>query len=450
MPSPAKLDVDDFLSRLKDRTPHEDAFHQAVGEVAADVIPMINDRPAYREAALLERMVEPDRVVSFRVEWVDDDGRVQVNRGYRVQFNSAIGPYKGGLRFHPTVTPSVLKFLGFEQTFKNALTGLPMGGGKGGSDFDPSGRSEAEIMRFCQSFMLELYRHIGPDIDVPAGDINVGAREIGYLFGAYKRITNNFEGVLTGKGLSYGGSEMRTEATGYGVVQFLDHMLAAHGRSVDGQNIVISGAGNVATYAAELATDRGAKVITLSDSRGTIHDKDGLTPEKIDWVRDHKSKPGASLEAYANAFDAEWLEGKAPWGVACDIALPCATQNELDEEGVKSLIDGGCFALVEGANMPVTSKGLKAVQQSDLLYAPGKAANAGGVTVSGLEISQNQMRRDMTKEELCALLKDAMKEIHDKCAQAGRINDARVDYARGANIAGFEKVATAMLAQGVF
>lgn len=437
------------MSDLKDRTPHEDAFHQAVSEVVPDLLPLINDNEDYRTAGLLHRLTEPDRVISFRVEWRDDDNIVQVNRGHRVQFNSAIGPYKGGLRFHPTVDLSMLKFLGFEQTFKNALTGLPMGGGKGGADFDPSGRSDAEIMRFCQSFMLELYRHIGPDVDVPAGDINVGAREIGWLFGAYKRIRNQFEGVLTGKGLSYGGSAMRTEATGYGVVQFLGHVLDHKDDSIEDKTIVISGAGNVATYAAELAVERGGKVVTLSDSGGYIHDEEGLTQEKIDWVRDHKAKSGTSLEAYADEFDATWHSDEAPWGVTCEIALPCATQNELDADGVKALIDNGCIALIEGANMPTTSEGKKVVADSDLLFAPGKAANAGGVAVSGLEISQNKMRRDLSRDELADELQTIMKDIHDKCADAGTDGD-KVDYAKGANVAGFKKVADAMMAQGVF
>nr|WP_242650547.1 NADP-specific glutamate dehydrogenase [Cognatiyoonia koreensis] len=442
------MDAHQFLSDLRIRTPHEEEFHQATGEVIPDLVPVVNENKEYLDAGILPRLVEPDRIITFRVSWVDDSGAVQVNRGYRVQFNGAIGPYKGGLRFHPTVNTSVLKFLGFEQTFKNGLTGLPMGGGKGGSDFDPSGRSDAEIMRFCQAFMGELYRHIGADTDVPAGDINVGAREIGYLFGAYRRITNRFEGVLTGKGLSFGGSDMRTEATGYGVIQFLSCMLAAHNEDLDGKSVVISGAGNVATHAAELALDRGAKVITLSDSNGFIHDKDGLTQDKIDWVRTHKSQPGASLEKYASEFDADWHADKAPWYVVCDIAIPSATQNELDAEGIKALIDNGCMALVEGANMPTTAQAKELVKQSDLLFAPGKAANAGGVAVSGLEISQNKMRKSMSKKALCEELMQIMTNIHDTCADEGQ-GGKRIDYAKGANIAGFRKVADAMLAQGV-
>ena len=442
------IDCDDFLSDLAKRTPGEDAFHQSVAEIIPYLMPIVNETPEYREFALLERLTEPDRIVSFRVDWRDDDNVAHVNRGYRVQFNSAIGPYKGGLRFHPTVNQSVLKFLGFEQTFKNALTGLPMGGGKGGADFDPAGRSAAEIMRFCQSFMQELHRHIGPDIDIPAGDINVGAREIGWMFGEYRRITNQFAGVLTGKGLSFGGSEMRTEATGYGVVQFLCHMLAERDESIDGKTIVVSGAGNVATFAAELAMCKGGRVVTLSDSRGFIHDAAGLTQDKIDWVRQHKAKPGASLEAYADTFDATWHAGKTPWDVACDIALPCATQNELDADGVKALIANGCAAIVEGANMPTTRAAQAAIREAGLLFAPGKAANAGGVAVSGLEISQNRQRRTRSRDDLADALQDIMQTIHDTCAEAGRTTSG-IDYAKGANVAGFRKVADAMYAAGV-
>ena len=446
--SPKPIDLHTYLSDLRIRTPHEDEFHQAAGEVLPDIVPVINETPDYLDAGILDRLVEPERIVQFRVDWIDDGGAVRTNRGWRVQFNGAIGPYKGGLRFHPTVNPSVLKFLGFEQTFKNGLTGLPMGGGKGGSDFDPSGCSESEIMRFCHAFMLRLHQHIGPDIDIPAGDINVGGREIGWLFGAYRQITGRFEGVLTGKGLSFGGSDMRTEATGYGVIQFLTKMLETHDEEIDGKTLVISGAGNVATYAAELAVDRGAKVVTLSDSDGFIHDADGLTQEKIDWVRSHKAQPGASLEAYAEEFGAEWHAGGAPWQVACDIALPCATQNEMDADGAKALIANGCKVIVEGANMPLTSEAKEAVADSDVLFAPGKAANAGGVAVSGLEISQNRMRRSLSKEELCSDLMEIMTGIHDTCVEHGEGKD-RVDYAKGANIAGFRKVADAMLAQGV-
>ena len=443
-----KIDFDEFLESLKRRTPGEDAFHQAVSEVVPDLLPIVNDTPQYREAAILDRLTEPDRIISFRVDWRDDDNIVHVNRGYRVQFNSAIGPYKGGLRFQPSVNQSMLKFLGFEQIFKNALTGLPLGGGKGGADFDPSGRSEGEIMRFCQSYMQELHRHIGPDVDIPAGDINVGSREIGWLFGTYRRITNQVEGVLTGKGLSMGGAEIRTEATGYGVVQFLCHMLAEQGDRIDGKTLVISGAGNVATHAAELAIRDGAKVITLSDSNGYIHDRNGLTQEKIDWVKDHKSKSGASLEAYADEFDATWCADAAPWGVPCDVALPCATENELGKDGVNALIDNGCTTIVEGANMPTTAEAKKAIRDADLLFGPGKAANAGGVAVSGLEISQNRQRRTQTRQELADALKYIMQTIHDSCAEFGQ-SKAGINYTKGANIAGFTKVAEAMHAEGV-
>lgn len=444
----AKIDLNDFLCDLEKRTPGEDAFHQAVGEVLPDLLPIVNDTPEYRDAAILQRLTEPDRIISFRVDWRDDDNVAHVNRGYRVQYNSAIGPYKGGLRFHPTVTQSILKFLGFEQTFKNALTGLPMGGGKGGADFDPSGRSEPEIMRFCQSYMQELHRHIGPDVDIPAGDINVGAREIGWLFGAYRRITNQFEGVLTGKGLSIGGSEMRTEATGYGVVQFLCHMLAELGDEIDGKTIVVSGAGNVATYAAELAIRKGGKVVTLSDSRGFVHDANGLTQDKIDWVRDHKATSGASLEAFADEFDAEWHADKTPWDVPCDVALPCATQNELDADAAKALIGNGCRAIVEGANMPTTAKANTVIRDAEILFAPGKAANAGGVSISGLEITQNRQRRSHSRQSLADSLHEITRGIHDTCAEAGR-SKSGIDYSKGANIAGFRKVAEAMHAAGM-
>ena len=446
--STEKIDAETFLDALRDRTPGEDAFHQAVGEVIPDLIPIVNETPEYREAGILKRLTEPDRIISFRVDWRDDDNVARVNRGYRVQFNSAIGPYKGGLRFQPSVNQSVLKFLGFEQIFKNALTGLPMGGGKGGADFDPTGRSEAEIMRFCQSFMLELHRHIGPDLDIPAGDINVGPREIGWLFGAYRRITNQFEVALTGKSLSLGGAEIRTEATGYGVVQFLCHMLAEQDDQIDGKTIAISGAGNVATHAAELALENGGKVVTLSDSNGFIHDEAGLTQDKIDWVREHKAKSGASLEAYADEFDAKWHADKTPWGVTCDVALPCATQNELDKDSAKALIDNGCIAIVEGANMPTTADAKQAIRDADILFAPGKAANAGGVAVSGLEISQNRQRRPQSREELADALMGIMKTIHDSCAEHGGSKNG-INYTKGANVAGFKKVAAAMYAEGV-
>lgn len=442
-----KIQLDDFMEGLKQRSSGENEFHQAVREVIGHILPQINDEPEYRDTNILERLTEPERTISFRVVWEDDRGKIRVNRGYRVQFNSAIGPYKGGLRFHPTVNTSILKFLAFEQTFKNALTGLPMGGAKGGSDFDPRGCTDREIMRFCNAFMLELHRHIKPDVDVPAGDINVGAREIGFLFGAYHRITNEFEGVLTGKGLSFGGSEMRTEATGFGLLYFLEEMLATQNESVEDQRIVISGAGNVATHAAQKALELGAQVVTLSDSGGFILDENGLTDEKIAWVRRHKAHPGASLEEYANQFDASWHAGKTPWGVACTVALPCATQNELDINDARALVKNGCRAVAEGANMPATAAARAVLDEADLLYAPGKATNAGGVAVSGLEISQNRMSRSHSRVDVDTDLKAIMHSIHSKCVSYGKRND-RVDYALGANRAAFEKVAAAMLAQG--
>ena len=441
-------DTQKFLSELQDRTPNEPEFHQAVEDVINDIMPVLNENSDYRSAAILQRLIEPDRTISFRVSWEDDEGNVRTNRGYRVQFNAAIGPYKGGLRFHPTVNQSILKFLGFEQTFKNALTGLPMGGAKGGSNFDPSNCSEREIMRFCTAFMTELHRHIGPDIDVPAGDINVGLREIGYLFGAYRRITNEFEGVLTGKGLTYGGSELRVGATGLGLIHFVCHMLEADNECFDGRRIAISGAGNVATHAAEQAIDMGSKVVTLSDSRGTIVKNDGLTRDDILWIRSHKSKPGASLETFTESHDAEWHEAAKPWSVECDIALPCATQNELDEDDARRLVDNGCTLIAEGANMPSTLAAAKFFRENDIRFGPAKAANAGGVAVSGLEISQNQMRRSRSRADISADLRSIMKVIHDKCAREGKAKDGRINYSRGANITAFRKLADAMVAQG--
>jgi glutamate dehydrogenase (NADP+) len=439
----------DVMAGIEARYPNAPAFHQAVSEVLHDVLPVVNASKAYRDAAILTRLTVPDRVISFRVDWMDDAGVVQTNLGHRVQFNNAIGPYKGGLRFHPSVTPDILQFLGFEQTLKNALTGLPMGGAKGGSDFNPKGRSRNEIMRFCQSFMMELYRHIGPDTDVPAGDINVGGREIGFMFGTYRKIMNTYNGVITGKGLAIGGSQMRTESTGYGLVQFLGHMLATQFEQIDGQTVVVSGAGNVATHAAELAMEMGGKVVTLSDSTGFLYDADGLNDEKLAWIRDTKSS-GGKLAGYADTFGGTWNEGKKPWGVQCDIALPCATQNEMNEESAKGLIKNGCKAIAEGANMPLTGRAVDAVRASDVLFGPAKAANAGGVAVSGLELSQNQMRRSSPRDELADSLHKIMKNIHDICAEAGATpGGQKPDYAKGANIAGFRKVADAMLAQGV-
>ena len=444
-----KYDLDEFMNALERRHQGEKEFLQAARDVLADIIPHVNDDAALRENAVLERLTEPDRVISFRVAWERDDGEVCVNRGFRVQYSNVIGPYKGGLRFTPDVSTSVLKFLGFEQTLKNALTGLPLGGGKGGADFDPKGCSDREIRRFCEAFMVELHRYIGPDTDVPAGDINVGAREIGYLFGAYRRLTNEFEGVLTGKGLSFGGSELRTEATGHGLVHFLCHMLNAHESGVDGKTIAISGAGNVATHAAEQALALGAKVVTLSDSGGFIHDEEGLSEDKIAWVREHKSSPDASLEAYAEEFGATWRKGERPWSVDCDVALPCATQNELKKQDAETLVSNGCRAVAEGANMPTTPDAAAVLEEAKVLFAPGKAANAGGVAMSGLEISQNRMRRARARDDLEQDLRDIMKDIHDQCAEAGEADGAPVNYSRGANVAAFRKVAKAMLAQGI-
>ncbi len=436
-----------FIAGVQKRNPGEPEFHQAVEEVAASIIPYIQDKPIYQEMQILERMAEPDRAVTFRVCWEDDNGNIRVNRGYRVQFNNSIGPYKGGIRFHPTVTLSVLKFLGFEQTFKNSLTGLPMGGGKGGSDFNPKGKSNGEVMRFCQSFMTELNRHIGENTDVPAGDIGVGAREIGYMFGQYKRLTNEFVGVLTGKGLEFGGSLIRTEATGYGTIYMLDNMLQHAGDGMDGKNIAISGSGNVATYAAEKARQLGAKVLTMSDSSGFIHDPNGIDEERLAYMVDLKQVRRGRIKEYADEFGCEFHEGR-PWSVPCDIAVPCATQNEINGDEAAALLKNGCKAVSEGANMPTELAGINAFQDAGILYAPSKAANAGGVAVSGLEMSQNSARISWKEEELQDLLKGIMKDIHDNCAEYGQKGD-RVDYLAGANIAGFVKVADAMLAYGV-
>ncbi|HYJ84272.1 MAG TPA: NADP-specific glutamate dehydrogenase, partial [Allosphingosinicella sp.] len=423
---------------------------QALKEVAESVLDYIRANTKYNDYQILERMAEPDRVISFRVCWQDDSGAIRVNRGYRIQNNSAIGPYKGGIRFHPSVNESILKFLAFEQTFKNALTGLPMGGGKGGANFNPKGKSVNEIMRFCQSFMTELYRHIGADVDVPAGDIGVGAREIGFMFGQYKRITGSWEGVLTGKGLEYGGSLIRTEATGYGAVYFLANMLATRRQDLVGKRAVISGSGNVATHAAEKVVQLGGKVLTLSDSEGFIHDPDGITQEKIDWVKAHKTKRRGRICEYAGEYKgSSFHPGGRPWGVECDVALPCATQNELLGEDARTLVRNGCIAVAEGANMPTDLAGVQIFKDAGMLYAPGKAANAGGVAVSGLEMSQNSARLSWKEEELQRLLKDIMNGIHDRCIEYGRVSDSYVDYVKGANIAGFKKVADAMLAFGV-
>jgi glutamate dehydrogenase (NADP+) len=427
---------------------HEPVFIQAVQEVAEAIIPFMEDNPKYKSSNLLERIVEPERTIIFRVPWLDDDGNTQVNRGFRVEFNSAIGPYKGGLRFHPSVNLGILKFLGFEQVFKNSLTTLPMGGGKGGSDFDPKGKSDNEVMRFCQSFMTELSRHIGPNTDVPAGDIGVGGREIGYLFGQYKRIRNEFTGVLTGKGINWGGSLIRPEATGYGTVYFAQNMLATKSQDFNNKVVAISGSGNVAQYACEKATQLGAKVVTLSDSSGYIYDKDGIDAEKLRFVMELKNVKRGRIKEYAEKFNCEFIEGQRPWSVDCDIALPCATQNELNGEEAKTLIANGCICISEGANMPSTPEAIEAFQSAKILFAPGKASNAGGVATSGLEMSQNSIRMNWTREEVDEKLKRIMKDIHTSCVTYGTEGDF-VDYVKGANIAGFVKVADAMLDQGV-
>ncbi|WP_417958144.1 NADP-specific glutamate dehydrogenase [Flagellimonas yonaguniensis] len=438
-----------FMDEVISRNGHEPEFIQAVQEVAETVIPYIVQHDIYHGKNILLRMVEPERLISFRVAWIDDDGEIHVNRGYRVQMNSAIGPYKGGLRFHPTVNASVLKFLAFEQVFKNSLTTLPMGGGKGGSDFDPKGKSDDEIMRFCHAFMTELCRHIGPNTDIPAGDIGVGAREIGFLFGMYKKIRNEFTGVLTGKGRSWGGSLIRPEATGYGAVYFADSMLKTQNETFEGKNVVISGSGNVAQYAAEKVLQLGGKVLTLSDSGGYIHDKDGIDTEKLAYVMDLKNNKRGRISEYADKYpSAEYHKGETPWKVACDIALPCATQNELDGDDAAALIKNGCIAVAEGANMPSTPEAIHAFHDAKILFAPGKASNAGGVATSGLEMSQNSLRISWTREEVDNRLKGIMSDIHDSCLEYGD-EDGYCNYVKGANIAGFVKVADAMLAQGV-
>jgi len=442
--------VDSFMERVISQSPGESEFHQAVREVARSVMPIVQANRAYRNAKVLDRLVVPDSIIMFRVCWVDDNGQVQVNRGYRVRMNGAIGPYKGGLRFHPSVNLGVLKFLAFEQVFKNSLTTLPLGGAKGGSDFDPKGRSDGEVMRFCQSFMSELYRHIGPDIDVPAGDIGVGEREIGYLFGQYRRLSNCFHGALTGKSLNCGGSHLRPEATGYGVVYFAEEMLSTRGESVEGKKAVVSGAGNVAQYTVEKLNALGAKVITLSDSGGTIVDPDGIGGEKLQWVKELKNEHRGRISEYVEHLrSAEYLPGKRPWSVPCDLAFPSATQNEIDEDDAKQLVHNGCYCVCEGANMPSTPEAIEVFHQARILYGPGKSANAGGVAVSGLEMNQNAgcMRRG--REEVDNQLRGIMHSIHENCAKYGREDNSFVDYVRGANIAGFIKVADAMIQQGV-
>ena len=445
-----KTNIEAFLDLVKERNANEPEFLQAVEEVAETVIPYIVKHDIYYGKNILLRMVEPERVITFRVCWVDDAGEIQVNRGYRIQMNSAIGPYKGGLRFHPTVNMSILKFLAFEQVFKNSLTTLPMGGGKGGSDFDPKGKSDNEIMRFCHAFMSELFRHIGPSTDVPAGDIGVGAREIGFLFGMYKKLKNEFTGVLTGKGLSWGGSLIRPEATGYGNVYFAQQMLSTKGDSFDGKNVVISGSGNVAQYAAEKTIQLGGKVLTLSDSSGYIYDEAGIDAEKLAHVMELKNVKRVRISEYLNKYpDAKFFEGKTPWEVKCDVALPCATQNELHEEDARMLLENGCICVSEGANMPSTKEAIKLFHEAKILFAPGKASNAGGVATSGLEMTQNSLRYKWSREEVDNKLKEIMADIHQSCTEYGKDEDGYIDYVKGANIAGFVKVADAMLAQGI-
>jgi len=440
------------MAGLVKRNPGQPEFHQAVKEFASTVMPFVHDNPIYLKHQILERMSEPDRIVTFRVTWRDDQGNIRVNRAWRVQFNNSIGPYKGGLRFHPTVTESVLKFLGFEQTFKNSLTGLPMGGGKGGANFNPKGKSDNEVMSFCQSMMIELYRHIGPDKDVPAGDIGVGAREVSYLYGQYKRLQNKFHGVLTGKGLSFGGSLIRTEATGYGCVYYCQEILNHRGDDLRGKTVVVSGSGNVAIYAAEKATQLGAKVLTLSDSSGFIHDPDGIGPEKLAFIKELKEIRRGRISEYVDEFpSAQFHAGKRPWGIACDVAIPCATQNEINLENAKSLTQNNVQVVCEGANMPTELKAMTHLMENGVLFGPAKAANAGGVAVSGLEQSQNALRLSWSREEVNEKLLGIMKNIHAKCVQhgsTGSLPNDNVDYVTGANIAGFIKVADAMVAYG--
>jgi glutamate dehydrogenase (NADP+) len=447
MPNPNAL-LEAYMAGVERRNPGEIEFQQAVHEVAATIFPYIADKPLYLDTRIMERLAEPERIVIFRVPWEDDEGNYRDNRGYRVQFNSAIGPYKGGLRFHPSVTLSILKFLGFEQTFKNSLTGLPMGGGKGGSDFNPKGKTDHEVMRFCQSFMTELHRHIGEDCDVPAGDIGVGAREIGYMFGQYKRIENRFVGVLTGKGLAFGGSEIRTEATGYGCVYFAQAMLERTGDSLVGKRIVLSGSGNVAQYACEKALQLGARVLTMSDSSGFVHDPAGIDAERLAWVMELKNKRRGRIDEYVKQFPGSTFSEGTPWAVPCDVALPCATQNEITAEDAATLLRNGCKAVAEGANMPTVKEGIDLFLNARILFGPAKAANAGGVAVSGMEMSQNSARLSWKQADLQTLLRETMINIHENCVRYGTQDGDWVDYVKGANIAGFLKVADAMLAYG--
>ena len=444
----AELDLQGFMRGLIRRNPGEPEFHQAVQEVVETLLPFLRDHQTYRDGNILERMTEPDRIIIFRVCWQDDDNNIRTNRAYRVQFNNAIGPYKGGLRFHKNVTLSVLKFLGFEQTLKNSLTGLPMGGAKGGSDFNPKGKSDSEVMRFCHSMMTELSRHIGEDVDIPAGDIGVGAREISYLFGQYKRVNNRFTGTITGKGLAFGGSLVRTEATGYGCVYFTNHMLENKGDGLEGKICSVSGSGNVALYTVEKALDLGAKVVTMSDSSGFIYDPAGIDAEKLTFLKELKEVRRGRISEYAETFRCEFHEARTPWSVPCQVAFPCATQNEVDEEAATTLIKNGIIAVGEGANMPCTLEATRAFLTANVLFGPGKAANAGGVAVSGLEQSQNALHLSWSREEVCKRLQQIMSDIHTKCCQFGEDGNGNINYVKGANIAGFVKVADAMLAYG--
>lgn len=441
--------VETFMANVVARNPGEEEFHQAVREVVESVMPIVESTPAYQRAKILERMVEPERVIMFRVPWVDDRGQVHVNRGFRIEMNNAIGPFKGGLRFHPSVNIGILKFLAFEQVFKNSLTTLPIGGGKGGSDFDPKGKSDDEVMRFCQAFMRELFRHIGPNTDVPAGDIGVGGREIGYLFGMYKKLTNEFTGVLTGKGMNWGGSLIRPEATGYGATYFAQEMLATRGTGFDKMRVAVSGSGNVAQFAVEKINELGGKVVTMSDSNGTIVDENGIDAEKLAWIADLKNVRRGRIHEYTEKFQgAQYLEGQRPWGVPCDVAFPCATQNEISAEDAKKMVDNGVKCVAEGANMPTVPAGVDRFIEGKILFGPGKAANAGGVATSCLEMSQNAMHMHWPREEVDARLKSIMREVHSSCVEHGKDGDF-VNYVKGANVAGFIKVADAMLDQGV-
>lgn len=441
--------IQEFMKKIELRNANEPEFLQSVFEVAESIIPFAEEHPKYKKHKILERIAEPERAIIFRVPWLNDEGEVEINRGFRVQMNSAIGPYKGGLRFHPSVNLGVLKFLAFEQVFKNSLTGLPMGGGKGGSDFNPRGKSDNEVMKFCQSFMTELYRHVGPDIDVPAGDIGVGAREIGFMFGQYKRIKGEFTGVLTGKGHEWGGSLIRPEATGYGVVYFAQQMLSTRGDSLEGKNVIISGSGNVAQYTAEKCLEVGATVLTMSDSEGYIYDPAGIDKEKLAYIMELKNVRRGRIREYALKYGCEFFEGQKPWTVKCDIAFPNATQNELDGVDAQTLVDNGCFCVAEGANMPSTPEAIHVFEQARILYAPGKAANAGGVAVSGLEMSQNSLRYSWSREKIDSKLRLIIEQIHHVCVKYGRVDKDYINYEKGANIAGFVKVADAMIAQGV-